>query len=312
MREHSALIVVDVQRDFCPGGTLPASGCDRIIPALNQYLADAHALGMTLYASRDWHPEATTHFAAYGGRWPPHCVQGTPGAQFHPALQLPAATVVVTKGDDPGENGYSAFDGHTPDGRSLLDDLRTRGVTTLFVGGLATEYCVRQTAMDALHAGLRVNVLIDAVAGIEAQPGDTDQTLRELRAAGAVVSAGLPSADVVLLDADWRSRIAVRAQLIEDGIEVAAADTWPTMRRHLQPGGQPRLAVVDLNALSAPRQVLEELRMLMPPSRVLVVAAMGTVAPDDLERMGFRVLRRPLTVENIVSAVATCLRASAT
>jgi nicotinamidase/pyrazinamidase len=186
-----ALIVVDVQRDFCSGGALPAPGCDRIFPALVRYVSEARELGMPIYASRDWHPAVTTHFRMYGGEWPPHCVQGTPGAEFHPALRLPASAVVVTKGDDPARHGYSAFEGHTEDGFPFLRDLLNRRIDVLYVTGLATDYCVKQTTLDALRAGLRVIVLTDAIAGIDARPGDVDRALLEMSRAGADLATSL-------------------------------------------------------------------------------------------------------------------------
>jgi nicotinamidase/pyrazinamidase len=191
VREHRALIVVDVQRDFCPGGALPASGCEWILPAINRYLAEAQELSMPIYASRDWHPMITSHFKAYGGEWPPHCVQGSRGAEFHPALHLPASATIISKGDDPERPGYSAFDGHGPDGRTLLQDLRARHVTTLYVTGLATDYCVKRTTIDALQAGLHVIVLTDAIAGIDVHPGDVDHALTEMSRAGAEMATGL-------------------------------------------------------------------------------------------------------------------------
>jgi nicotinamidase/pyrazinamidase len=189
-----ALIVVDVQRDFCPGGALPAQGCDRILPAVNAYLAGAHARGMAIYASRDWHPARTTHFKPYGGEWPPHCVQHSPGAEFHPRLALPPETTIVSKGEDPESPGYSALDGHTPDGAPLLSDLQRRGVDRLYVTGLTTEYCVKQTALDALGAGLHVVVLTDGIAGIDAHPGDADRALADMARAGAELATALDSA----------------------------------------------------------------------------------------------------------------------
>lgn len=186
-----ALLIVDVQRDFCPGGALPAPQGDRILPAINAYLAEASDLGMPIYASRDWHPAQTSHFRPYGGEWPPHCVQGSAGAEFHPGLRLPANAIVISKGEDPQRPGYSAFDGHTPEGMSFLTDLRARGVETLYVGGLTTEYCVKQSTLDALQAGLRVSVLIDAIAGIDAHPGDVDRALADMRHAGADLTTRL-------------------------------------------------------------------------------------------------------------------------
>jgi nicotinamidase/pyrazinamidase len=140
---------------------------------------------MPVYATRDWHPVRTTHFTEYGGNWPPHCVQGTAGAQFHPALQLPPDAIIVNKGDDPQRHGYSAFEGHTSEGKTLLEDLRARHITRVYVAGIATDYCVRQSALDALRAGLEVRVLPDAIAGIDVRPGDAQRALDEISAAGA-------------------------------------------------------------------------------------------------------------------------------
>jgi nicotinamidase/pyrazinamidase len=187
--------VVDVQRDFCPGGALAAPGGNLILPAINRYLAEAGRLGMPIYASRDWHPPVTTHFKAYGGEWPPHCVQGTEGAAFHPGLALPADAIVISKGEDPQRGGYSAFDGHTSSGESFLDDLRTRHVERLFVTGIATDYCVKQTTLDALAAGLCVSVLTDAITGIDARPGDVERAVNEMASGGAELRTGLPDAD---------------------------------------------------------------------------------------------------------------------
>jgi nicotinamidase/pyrazinamidase len=191
--ERWALLVVDVQRDFRPGGVLPVPEGDRVVPAINSYLAEAQALGIPIYASRDWHPPVTSHFKAYGGEWPPHCVQGSPGAEFHPDLELPATTTIISKGEDPEQDGYSAFDGHTPGGESLLADLRSRRVDRVCVAGLTIEYCVKLTTLDALRAGLRVTVLTDAVAGIDAHPGDADRAAAEMQRAGADLAELLPS-----------------------------------------------------------------------------------------------------------------------
>jgi nicotinamidase/pyrazinamidase len=185
--ERAALLIVDVQKDFCPGGALPAPGGDRIIPALNRHLAEARERDMPVYASRDWHPAVTSHFKEYGGEWPPHCVQGSAGAQFHGDLKLPADAIVISKGNDAAKPGYSAFDGRTSDGEALLHDLRDRHVTRLYVGGIATDYCVKATALDAAQAGLDVRVLRDAITGIDVQPGDADRALEEMSRAGAQI-----------------------------------------------------------------------------------------------------------------------------
>ena len=184
---RSVLLIVDVQKDFCPGGALAVPGGDRVVPVLNRYIAEATARGVPVYASRDWHPAVTRHFQAYGGEWPPHCVQNTEGATFHPDLRLPASAVVVTKGESPDHPGYSALGGHTPDGRTLAETLRDGKIDRLYVGGLATDYCVKQSVLDARHMGLKVTVLADAIAGVDVQPGDSTRAIEEMRAAGAEV-----------------------------------------------------------------------------------------------------------------------------
>lgn len=187
--DRSALLVVDVQLDFCPGGALPVPGGDRVAAAISEHIVDAVACGLTVYASRDWHPPVTTHFAPYGGTWPVHCVQGTRGADFHPALRLPDTAIVITKGERADAHGYSAFEGHTPDGTPLQSDLQMRGITHLYVGGLATDYCVKHSVMDALSAGLMVTVLEDAIGGVDVRPGDSARALAEMRQRGATTIA---------------------------------------------------------------------------------------------------------------------------
>ena len=180
-----ALIVVDVQNDFCPGGSLAVPEGDAVVPVLNEYLSRASDAGIPIYASRDWHPQETRHFAAQGGPWPPHCVQGTHGAEFHPDLQLPPGAVVVSKGMSAEDQGYSALEAVLPDGRPLVDALRAEGVTHLYVGGLATDYCVRATVLDALKEGFTTSVLVDASRPVDVQPGDGERALNEMLAAGA-------------------------------------------------------------------------------------------------------------------------------
>ena len=187
MTDHakSALLVVDVQNDFCTGGALAVPGSDAVITALNRHLDEAARAGMPVYASRDWHPANTTHFKDFGGLWPVHCVQSSSGAEFHPDLQLPRDTIIVSKGERDDAPGYSAFEGTTPAGEPLLADLQRRGVTHLYVGGLATDYCVRASVLDALKAGLEVTVLEDAIAGVEITPGDSERAREEMRTRGA-------------------------------------------------------------------------------------------------------------------------------
>jgi nicotinamidase/pyrazinamidase len=181
-----ALLVVDVQNDFCPGGSLAVAEGDAVAPVLNQYMERAAAAGVPIFASRDWHPAKTAHFREYGGRWPPHCVQGTPGAEFHPVLRTPEGTTVVSKGMNPVDEGYSFFEGTFEDGRDALTALRELGVTRVHVGGLTTDYCVRATILDALNAGFDVFLLEDAIRAVEVQPGDGERAIAEMRAAGAI------------------------------------------------------------------------------------------------------------------------------
>ncbi len=189
--EHSALLVVDVQNDFCTNGALAVPGSERVVAAMNRHISHAVSLGWPVYASRDWHPRKTTHFQQYGGQWPVHCVQDSPGARFHPDLHLPGDAIIVTKGDRADDAGYSAFDGRTPDGTTLLGDLRRRGVSHLYIGGLATDYCVKASALGGLDAGLRVTLLEDAVAGVELTPGDSSRALDEMRDRGAEIATTL-------------------------------------------------------------------------------------------------------------------------
>lgn len=185
MNAKSALLVVDVQNDFCPSGALQVPAGDRVIAPINRVLARFVAAGLPVLASRDWHPPVTRHFKAYGGVWPVHCVQGSAGAAFHPALRLPPETVVLSKGFDPDMDGYSAFEGVSSDGRMLKTILTELGVERLYLAGLATDYCIRFTAQEALQHGLAVTVLTDAVAGVDRVPGDADRALEELSRAGA-------------------------------------------------------------------------------------------------------------------------------
>ncbi|GBD11310.1 Nicotinamidase [bacterium HR23] len=183
-----ALLVVDVQNDFCPGGALPVPHGDVVVPVLNTYIGLFQRLGYPVIASRDWHPANTRHFQPFGGGWPIHCVQGTRGAEFHPHLRLPSDAIIVSKGMDPQQDSYTAFDGVDPQGRPLAQVLRELGVRHLFVGGLATDYCVRHTALDALRQGFAVWLLADASRGVDLQPGDSDKAIAEVRRQGGKVA----------------------------------------------------------------------------------------------------------------------------
>jgi nicotinamidase/pyrazinamidase len=183
-----ALVVVDVQNDFCPGGALAVPDGDAVVPLLNRYAERFAARGGYVVASRDWHPARTTHFAAYGGVWPPHCVQGTAGARLHPGLVLPPSARIVSKGMDPEEDAYSCFQACSEDGAGFASLLAERGIRRVFVGGLATDYCVKATALDARRAGLDVVILEDAVRAVDVKPGDGARAVAELVAAGATLA----------------------------------------------------------------------------------------------------------------------------
>ncbi|MBX5470761.1 MAG: nicotinamidase [Thermoleophilaceae bacterium] len=172
-----ALVIVDFQNDFCPGGALPVPEGDRIAEHVNA-LAGSGAHDLVI-ATRDWHPPDHGSFREQGGIWPQHCVQGTPGAELHPALDRSKVHAVVDKGQDPQADGYSAFEG-----TGLAEMLRERGVDELEVVGLATDYCVKNTALDALRLGFRVKVHRAGVRGLEG----SERALEELERAGATVS----------------------------------------------------------------------------------------------------------------------------
>jgi len=179
----SALLLVHLQNDFCPGGALAVAGGDQVIPVANACIRYFASEGFPIVATRDWHPENHCSFHAQGGPWPPHCVQGSRGAQFHPDLKMPPGTLIVSGATNPRKEAYSGFDG-----TSLEDRLEDLGAQTLFVLGLATDYCVKQTVLDACQRGFRVVVLEDGIRGIDAHPGDSHQALQEMQAAGAVIA----------------------------------------------------------------------------------------------------------------------------
>lgn len=184
----SALLIVDVQNDFCPGGALPVADGDEVAAPLSALALRFAEAGRPVFASRDWHPPKTTHFVTGGGVWPPHCVRGTPGAEFHPDLVLPDSAVIVSKGLGETEDAYSAFQARDEGERLLGALLEAVGVTALFVGGLATDYCVKASVLDALEAGLAVTLLEDAVRAVDVAPGDGERALTVMRRAGAAFS----------------------------------------------------------------------------------------------------------------------------
>ncbi|MDH3442473.1 MAG: bifunctional nicotinamidase/pyrazinamidase [Deltaproteobacteria bacterium] len=183
----NALIIVDVQNDFCPGGSLAVGSGDQVVSVLNRLIAEFDEAGSPIFATRDWHPKETSHFNTHGGQWPPHCVQGTNGAEFHRDLALGKSVVIISKGMEENSDSYSGFDGVDERGVRLTDLLRERGVERLVIGGLATDYCVKQTALDGLKAGFKVVVLEEAIRGVNLQPGDARQAIAEMKRAGAEI-----------------------------------------------------------------------------------------------------------------------------
>lgn len=182
---HAALVIVDLQNDFCPGGALPVPNGDRVLGPTNRAITLFIAAGLPIIASRDWHPAISRHFRTFGGSWPEHCIQDTNGAAFHPALLLPQSALIISKGINPKQDGYSAFEGVDATGRPLGNILTSLGVHHLYLAGLATDYCVLFTGREALRNGYRVTVLTDAVAGVDLLPGDAERALEELEAGGA-------------------------------------------------------------------------------------------------------------------------------
>lgn len=183
-----ALIAVDVQNDFCPGGSLAVKDGDRVVPVLNRLTPKFSAVVLT----RDWHPADHCSFAKdpkfVDKSWPPHCVQNTKGAAFHPDLKVPRNAIIVSKGADPRKEAYSGFQGS-----DLAKTLRKKGITRVFVGGLATDYCVKATVQDAIREGFRAVLILDAARGVDLPAGHAEQAVAEMRQAGAKV---IPSKEI--------------------------------------------------------------------------------------------------------------------
>ena len=185
MRLKCGLLIIDVQIDFCPGGALPVPRGHEIVPTLNKYIDLFSVEKYPVFASRDWHPRNSRHFEAMGGQWPSHCIQDTQGARFHPMLHLPDDVIIVSAGTQPDENGYSVYDGKTEEGEAFNNILDQLGIEALFIGGLATDYCVKQSVLDLLNSGFNVYLLVDAVKGLDVSSGDSDNAIEEMSAKGA-------------------------------------------------------------------------------------------------------------------------------
>jgi nicotinamidase/pyrazinamidase len=175
-----ALVVVDVQRDFCPGGSLAVRHGDEVVPKLNEVIEAFEKANLPIFFTRDWHPPNHCSFKGQGGIWPPHCVMGTAGAEFHHGLKIPPGSAVISKGSDPSLEAYSGFQG-----TDLAEQLKRHHVRELFLGGLATDYCVKESSLDAIRCGFAVNVMRDCVRGVNLRRNDSALALRAVAEKGA-------------------------------------------------------------------------------------------------------------------------------
>jgi nicotinamidase/pyrazinamidase len=175
-----ALIVVDVQNDFLSGGNLRVPAGEEVVPVLNRYISEFSHNHLPVFATRDWHPPDHCSFSARGGGWPPHCVAGTRGAEFVPELALPETATIISKAARAEQDAYSGFDG-----TNLHRELRHRDVHRLFIGGLATDYCVLNTVRDALSSGYEVFLLIDAIRAVDLKAGDGVRAVDDMLRRGA-------------------------------------------------------------------------------------------------------------------------------
>jgi nicotinamidase/pyrazinamidase len=175
-----ALIIVDIQNDFMPSGALPVPEADKVIPVLNKYVDIFIAKKLPIFVTRDWHPPDHKSFKKYGGEWPVHCVKGSVGAQFHKDLKIPVDAIVISKATEPDDDTYSEFEG-----TELSKILAQKGARCLFIGGVATDYCVKETALDAIREGFDTVLLQDAVKGISR----SDDAIKEMRNRGVKVAS---------------------------------------------------------------------------------------------------------------------------
>lgn len=184
IKMKKALLIVDVQNDFCPGGSLGVKDGNKVVPIINDLMDKFD----TVISSQDWHPEKTVHFK----KWPVHCVAGTKGAEFHPELKTDNIDLKLKKGTDNKDDGYSAFDATNT---SLRDYLKENNITTLYICGLTTDYCVKESALDAINLGVHTYVVTNAIAAVNAQPGDDKKALDEMYTKGC----NLVESDEVLI-----------------------------------------------------------------------------------------------------------------
>lgn len=182
LKSKKALVIVDLQNDFCPGGTIPVKDGNQIIRPINDLIAAFEDEDMPVVFTRDWHPRDHSSFQVRGGPWPPHCVQGTCGAELHPDLMVPHKSIIIIKGSERDRDAYSGFQG-----TDLVNLLRELGVKQLFVAGLATEYCVKETTLDALRNGFETSVIGDCISGVK--PATSSKAVRLMQERGARVTS---------------------------------------------------------------------------------------------------------------------------
>ena len=185
MKLKEALLVVDVQNDFCPGGALGIPGGDKIVPKVNRYIKIFAKKKLPVFFTRDWHPVRTKHFKDFGGIWPVHCIQNSWGARFHPELKVPKEAVLLYKGLDPQADAYSAFQAENASGVRLPQLLKIMGIKELCIAGLATDYCVRFSVRDALKLSFKVRILVDAIEGVNLKADDSQKAIKEMVKLGA-------------------------------------------------------------------------------------------------------------------------------
>ncbi len=180
--DQDALIVVDMQKDFMPGGALPVPNGDKIVPRLNDYISLFSTEGLPVFFTRDWHPENHISFKGHGGVWPPHCVADTEGAEFHEGLKIPSDNkFIISKGTSRDFDAYSGFQA------TVLEALlRERGIKRLFIGGVATDYCVKNTVLGGINLGFQVFLLLDGIKGVDVNPGDSEKAIDLMLSKGAI------------------------------------------------------------------------------------------------------------------------------
>jgi nicotinamidase/pyrazinamidase len=184
LQDGDALLVVDVQNDFLPGGSLAVADGDAVVPVLNRWIAAFRARGLPVFFTRDWHPAGHSSFVSHGGPWPPHCIAGSYGADFAPGLEVPEDAEIISKAKDKDRDAYSGFEG-----TNLAQRLRELGVRRVFIGGLTADYCVVESVKDARAAGFEVWVLSAAVRAVDATPGDGERAFARMSGAGARFTA---------------------------------------------------------------------------------------------------------------------------